>query len=156
MTIAFIHVFLSEVVKCTYNDKSKSNDGNLVMAPVNYRINASHFSGVDGAGVTGGPVKAKGSCYCCSCRKTANTQANQDGVHSNHQKHCQTGSTVDAQTNEHTSNPSTGQYEVGGFQRHQGFNGHTNQGTRCANFIHVTSKRAYSHNVEAKFTCVGA
>ena len=126
VTVAFIHVFLSEVVQCAYNDKCKSYDGNLVMAPVNYRVNASHFSGVDGTGVAGGPVKAQGSCYCCSCGKAAYAQTNQNGVHGNHQKHCQTGSTVNAQADEHTCNPSAGQYEIGGFQRHQGFNGHTN------------------------------
>ena len=119
----FIHIFLGEVVECAYNYESQSYDGNLVVAPVDYRVNASHFCGVNSTGVTGAPVKAQGSSYCCSCRKTAYAQTNQDGEHGNHQKHCQAGSTIDAQTDEHAGNPGTCQNKVRGFQSKKGFNG---------------------------------
>ena len=115
MAVAFIHIFLSQVMQNAYNYKGYSNDWNLIMAPVNYRVNACGFGGEDGSGVTGAPVEAEGGCYSSGCGQTAYAQAQQDGEHGYHQQHCQTGGTVDAQTDEHADNPSAAHYQIGGF-----------------------------------------
>ena len=85
------------------------------MAPVNYRVNACGFCGEDGTGITGAPVEAEGGCYSSGCGQTAYAQAQQDGEHGYHQQHCQTGGTVDAQTDEHADNPGAAHYQIGGF-----------------------------------------
>lgn len=56
-----------------YNYKGYSNDRNLIMAPVNYRVNACGFGGEDGTGITGAPVEAESGCYSSGCGQTAYT-----------------------------------------------------------------------------------
>ena len=108
MSVAFIHIFLSEIVQCADNNESNQNDRYLVVSPVNYRVQAGGFSRKDGAGITGAPVEAERSSNSSRSRQTADTKSDQDREHGDHQQHGQTRCTVDAQTDQHTDNPGAG------------------------------------------------
>ena len=108
MSVAFIHIFLREIVQGTDNYKSHQNDGDLIVSPVNYRVQACGFSRQDRTGITGAPVEAQRRRNGCRSRQAADAKTDQDREHGDHQKHGQTVSAVDAQTDQHAYDPGAG------------------------------------------------
>ena len=97
------------------NNEGNGNDRYLIMAPVEYRINACGLCGENRTGITRTPVEAKGSSNCCGCRQAAYTKTEKNREHGNHKQHSQTRCAVDAQTDEHTNNPGAAHYEIRRF-----------------------------------------
>ena len=148
MAVSLIHDFLCEIVNDSDDGDDKAGDRNLVGVPVYDRIQAADFRGKDRAGIRRAPVKAErgGNGGCGG--DAGYTECHEDREHGHHEKHGQTGGTVDGQTEEHAQNPAGAHDDVRRFQFQERGDGEIDQRIAGADLVHEAGESSDGHDVE--------